>query len=90
MYYQEIVAHQGAIPELVIDPTNRWFATGSQDRTIRVRNSFIFPDEMTEVKKGITQNSIWRNAYVFHVQFLDFISVMGTNKGERFTKIIMS
>uniref|UniRef100_A0A7M5TY35 Uncharacterized protein n=1 Tax=Clytia hemisphaerica TaxID=252671 RepID=A0A7M5TY35_9CNID len=33
---QEIVAHQGAIPELVIDPTNRWFATGSQDKTIRL------------------------------------------------------
>lgn len=37
---QEIVAHEGAIPELVIDPTNRWFATGSQDKIIRVSMLF--------------------------------------------------
>lgn len=33
---QEIVAHESAIPVLIIDPTNRWFATGSSDNLIRI------------------------------------------------------
>lgn len=33
---QEILAHTDAIPVLIIDPTNRWFATGSSDKTVRM------------------------------------------------------
>ncbi|XP_065653282.1 myosin heavy chain kinase B-like isoform X2 [Hydra vulgaris] len=33
---QEIIAHTDAIPVLQIDPSNRWFATGSSDKTVRI------------------------------------------------------
>ena len=35
-HIQEIIAHNAAIPVLVLEPKNQWFATGSADKLVKV------------------------------------------------------
>ena len=41
-HIQEIIAHNAAIPVLVLEPKNQWFATGSADKLVKVSMLKLF------------------------------------------------
>jgi WD40 repeat protein len=46
--YRVIAGHSGWVRCLSFDPTNQWFASGSNDRTIKVRAAWRRNDDVME------------------------------------------
>lgn len=41
VFYQVISGHTGWVRSVAVEPANKWFATGSADRTIKVCKNVI-------------------------------------------------